>query len=278
MRPTRYHHRSLNRSARRTAVRKHFRQRWRAPDDLAEAMTCFRRAIRARRRLARLAPHHFDSAVVDRDRRKREEERARMALWEPVLEKVYGPPTPAEREAQRQAEQLASQPPPLHPRTGRAVAKEYADWKFWLSAGRLARARHQQRHPHALPSLGRVVSLLEIAMDFGSLATGRDWRRPAPAPEPALPAHDFEADLRRVYGNHSSDVGGGVSAPVPPTASVPVEPIPTEVTPIPVSTPASPDPAPPATLHLPPAEPLRRRDAWSAWARYQSRRASSNPR
>ena len=90
------------RKPRRRAFRPGFRQRWRAPDDLAAGLTAFRRAIRAHRRLARLAPHHFDFAVVERDRREHQERLRWQKVWEPALEKAYGPMTPAEREAERQ--------------------------------------------------------------------------------------------------------------------------------------------------------------------------------
>jgi len=58
-------------------------------------LTTVPRAILAYRRLARLAPHHFNSAVVEGERRAREVRRRWMATWEPALEKAYGPSTPA---------------------------------------------------------------------------------------------------------------------------------------------------------------------------------------
>ena len=99
---------------------------------MSRLVTSFRCAIRPHRRLNKLAPHEFDAAVVDRDQRRREERRARMAMIEPLLEKVYGPPTPEERERQVREELLANQPPPLHPRTRQAVEREYAAWQFWM--------------------------------------------------------------------------------------------------------------------------------------------------
>src|SRR5262249_58325794 len=74
----------------------------RTPDGfhLSEALTAFRRAIRSHRRLARLAPRFFDSAVVDREALERAERRRWAASWEPALAKAYGcqpapPPDPA---------------------------------------------------------------------------------------------------------------------------------------------------------------------------------------
>ena len=62
----------------------------RGPDDLAQALTAFQRAIWCHRRMARLAPRFFDATVVNRERREREEQRRWMALWEPALAKAYG--------------------------------------------------------------------------------------------------------------------------------------------------------------------------------------------
>ena len=64
--------RRLTRRGSRLAVRRTVRSltriRWRTPDYLGSALAAFRRAIRARHRLARLAPSFFDSTVVDRER------------------------------------------------------------------------------------------------------------------------------------------------------------------------------------------------------------------
>lgn len=57
----------------------------------AQALTAFRRAVRARRRLMRLAPEVFDAVVVQRETERREAQRQWMARVEPALQKVYGP-------------------------------------------------------------------------------------------------------------------------------------------------------------------------------------------
>src|SRR5689334_23130654 len=101
----------------RRASRSAVRTRWRAPDDLGDALAAFRRAIRAHQRLARLAPSFFDSAVIERDRREREARRHWMNLWEPALARVYG----CEPETYDPAEDL---PPLPQPRTQRAVERE----------------------------------------------------------------------------------------------------------------------------------------------------------
>jgi hypothetical protein len=195
-RTIRWNARCRNRRLTRVA----FRQRWRAPDDLGDALGAFRRAIRSYRRLARLAPRHFDTAVIERERRERAERRAWMANWEPALEKAYGPPTAAEREAQRLADLREELPPPLSTRAERAVEREFARYTMWKTLGNAAFARYQQRRPHGLMSLGRLARLLEIAMDFKWIATGLDWRKPEPAVAPRYPPSNWEADLRRAYG------------------------------------------------------------------------------
>jgi hypothetical protein len=162
--------------------------------DLSEALSAFGRAIRCHRRLARLAPSFFDSAVVDREARERLERRRWMESWEPILEKVYGP---AAASAPR-ADPMEDQTPLPGPRTQRAVERELAGWQLWMAVGSLALARHRQRRPHAVPSLIQLCRLIRIGTDFGRLACGLETCQPAPPVPPDGP--DFEEALARVYG------------------------------------------------------------------------------
>lgn len=209
----------------------------RGPDDLAQALTAFTRAIRCHRRLARLAPRFFDSTVVNRERQEREEQRRWMALWEPALAKAYGvdpDPLPA-----------AAELPPLPSlRRQRVVDRELASWKFWMETGRLAWDRHHQRRPHALMSLTRLARLLQIAMDFGRLAVGR----PA-LPETSFASRDanFMADLERAYGHPSQPFADAENAPASPDS--PAEP----VSPASSQFGSTPDPRPPQPATSPPA-------------------------
>jgi hypothetical protein len=84
------------------------------------------------------------------------------------------------------------------PRTQRAVERELAERKLWLEAAHQAMARHEQRRPHALMSLGQMARLLEIALEFGRLASGLD-RRP-PVKSAPLDYSDVEQALARSYG------------------------------------------------------------------------------
>jgi hypothetical protein len=190
------------------------------PDDFAQALTAFTRAIRAHRRLARLAPEFFDSTEVDRLARQRKEDAEWMAIWEPALNRIYGS-SPGEKSARDPSANLPQWP--KSPRTNRAIEREYDSWCFWMSAGKLAMARHQQRRPHALPSLSRVVRLLEIAFDFAQLAVGS----PLSKEELESSGHaQALADLKRIYGHHSrqpsSDLEPLIDAPATQTALTPV--------------------------------------------------------
>ena len=188
-------HRKLIRRAWRTTIRSVNRScvrvRWRAPDDLGDALTAFDRALRAHRRLAKLAPRFFDHAVIDREAENRAEQRRWMATWEPALARAYGvahgTPSPAN--------ELPSLPPP---RIQRAVERQLVAWRLWMEVGRVARERHQQRHPHALPSLTRLARLMEQAFEFKKLALGLDSPNPLPG---KITYDDDWTDLKRAYGH-----------------------------------------------------------------------------
>ncbi len=184
------------RPAFRHATRAAIRVRWRAPDDLGTALACYRRAVAAHRRLARLAPRFFDSAVVDRERRQQEAHRRWMDLWKPAFIKVYG----------AEPEPLPDELPPLPPpRIQAAIQHQWASWNLNLATGTEALQRSQLRHPHALPNLNRLVRLIEIASDLARLATGLDSTQP---PVPPVTHQNALADLERVYGDpHGRSAG-----------------------------------------------------------------------
>ena len=260
------------RSTVRRAARAAFRTRWRAPDDLGAALTAFRRALRAHRRLARLAPQFFDAVTIERERREDEARRRWMAIWEPALDKVYGLKA-------KSSEPPVASPRLPSPRTQQAVERELACLTFWLSAGRMALEQHRCRRPHALIDLSRLARLLEIAMEFGRLATGIAPGLPDSDPD----NHDAAwADLKRAYGHRCGSSSSEAGLPPAPVAqqgntarnSGPIQSVP-------VALPGDIHPAngdsrsPPADLAAcPPApSPLepRRSDAWSRWARHVRR-------
>lgn len=237
------------------------------PDDFAQMLTAYGKAIRAHRQLARLAPSFFDAAVVDRERENRAETRRWMAMWEPALAKAYGAvPRP-----------LVMNPelPPLPPRrTQRAVERRLAEMQMWLEAGKVARLRHQQRRPHALPSLSRLARLLQLAFDFKKLALGLD----SPNRLPDKITYDYEfTDLKRAYGHlldpmpppsggamvHGAATDGQCGSHLASRSVLTSDSI--SVAPPPASEPLS-DPVAPVVSVPPPVSP--RCDAWSRLARH----------
>lgn len=199
----------------RTTVRRTFRPSLRpclrgrgGPSDFAQMLTAMGRAVRAHRQLVRLAPSFFDAAVVDRERENRAETQKWMAMWAPIIAKAYGTePKPPDRSAE-----LPRLP---HPNTQRAVERRLAEMKLWLEAAGNARQRHQQRRPHALPTLSQLARLLQLAFDLKGLALGLN----SPNPLPDKLTYDYEfTDLKRAYGHQMESpplsVAGSPGAPI----------------------------------------------------------------
>lgn len=241
--------RGLNRSC--------LRGRRRGPDDLSQALTAFGRAIRAHRRLARLAPRFFDAAVIDRERENRAERRRWMALWEPMIAKIYG----VEPQPPTADDELPPLPPP---RTERAVDLQLAELESWLAAGQAAFDRYQRRQPHALPSLSRLARWLRIACDFKQLVLGLDSKNPLPEKI----TYDYEfTDLKRAYGGETK-VGGanaGDAASFPKTGGA----VESGAASFPASRPETAADSQVSAALAPASDPpvQRRCDAWSRWAR-----------
>ena len=178
------------RSAVRRATRYAIRTRWSTTDDLGTALACLQRAIRAHRRLARLAPRFFDSTVIERERRDHEADRQWMELCNAALLKVYGT-------APRPLPPFPDLPPMPALHTRLAVERELASCRAWLALGGDALRRFQARHPHVCISLSRLARLVDIASALGRLATGADFAKPQTEPTPYSNAW---ADLKRIYG------------------------------------------------------------------------------
>ena len=264
-------YRQITRSTMRRPVRCRnrpgLRGRRHGPDDLSQALTALGRAVRAHRRLARLAPSFFDAAVVDREAENRAELRRWMASWEPALAKAYGvePCLP----------DTSKELPPLpSPRTQRAVERKLAEREMWLAAGQVALERYRQRQPHALMSFSRMARLLQIGIDFGKLASGLDT--PNRVPEKLV--YDYElTDLKRAYGSELLTPAIAVVDSVPVARASASSPTVALHDPsAPVSQPAPPEntgsacPVPGNSDRVPaaPSSPIPPRcDAWSRWAR-----------
>ena len=245
----------------RCQTRSSLRGRRRGPDDLAQALTAFGRAIRAHRRLVRLAPSFFDPAVREREAFNRAEQQRWMASWEPSLARAYGvePRPPA----------ATNDLPPLPSvKIQQAVDLKLAEHGMCMVAGHAAMERYQQRQPHDVMSWSRMARLLKIGFEFKKLACGFD----SPNPLPEKLAYDYElTDLKRGYGV------GPESPEVAVPASVPVAPADSDAAVV-MSHPMA--PAPPAAAggaggcpQVTPASPPRC-DAWSRWARTMHRMKS----
>jgi len=168
------------------------------PDDLSQALTAFSRAIHCHRRLARIAPEFFDVTTVHRDARFRVEQLRWRAIWQPALEKVYGPGS-----ADDSASEFANDFPRLPgPRRQRVVERELAAWESWMLVGRAAMERHRQRRPHALLSLSRLARVIRVACAFKEVVFNR------PADGPATDSPDFNdvlEQLERAYGHRREE-------------------------------------------------------------------------
>ena len=267
----------------RSANRRCLRGRRRGPNDFSQALTAFRRAIRAHRRLARLAPSFFDAAVIERERENRAEQRRWMALWEPHIAKAYGvAPEPVSDRVD-----WPLLPPP---RIQRAVDSALADLQLWLAAGSVAMERHQQRNPHALPTWTQMARHLDLAFDLKKMVLGLD----SPNKLPDKITYDYEfTDLKRAYGHLLNDpmplpnpATGTASDPnakpglgsqradsqnsVEPEAAHSIESVPKAVVDPPCDGNAAGDVGAALPDGNPPAPP-RRCDAWSRWARQMRR-------
>ena len=203
--------RRLNRTTLRRPVRclnrSVLRGRRRGPDDLSQAITALGRGLRAYRRLVRLAPSFFDSAVRNREAENREAVRRWMATWEPYIAKAYGvEPSPPD---------TTDPIPPLpSPKIQRQVERQLAEREMWLAAGRVAMDRYRQRRPHHLMSWHQIARLLELGFAFKRLACGLD----SPNRLPDKIVYDYElTNLKRSYGLDSK----APAPPVPAASKVP---------------------------------------------------------
>ena len=176
---TRYLNRRLRRSLTRRCSRRTVRRVGRGPRVcyLAQALTAFNRAVRARRRFARLAPEIFDSAVVSRREAEREDRRQLMAELEPIIQKVYGPATDSPPEELHHAQtdewcRNGAEMVQFSPGKIQEIESLLAERELWMGVGQVALARHQTLQPHQRVSLSLVARLIDLASKLGRLAVG----------------------------------------------------------------------------------------------------------
>ncbi|HTD67521.1 MAG TPA: hypothetical protein VK846_13430 [Candidatus Limnocylindria bacterium] len=162
---------------------------------LAAALVAFRRAIRAHRRLMKLAPHRFDHGVMNHAAAEQEETEKRMASFKAALIKVYGD------EARPCVEKhFAPAPPPrLNACTERAIAEEFDNWELWLRIGNESLSQFKRHHQGARVTLSSLCRLMETASTLGRLSTGLEtnFQPVEPLPDGTL---SFEAALAKIYG------------------------------------------------------------------------------
>ena len=189
---------------------------------LAQALTAFNRAVRARCELARLAPEIFDSAVVSRRDEEREACRQRRAELEPIIQKVYGPATDLAPEKLHHAKLdewcgNGAEMVQFSQRKVRKIESLLAERELWMAVGEVAMARYRKLQPHRRVSLGMAVRLVDLASKLGRLAVGLELRasQTDQHPSEAFPSWNLNVaeSLRRAYGD---PLTAGLSPAPPP--------------------------------------------------------------
>lgn len=166
---------------------------------LSKALRAFACAIRAHKRLIKLAPRIYYPVVVRYETKQREEDEKWEQRWEPILRKVYGDEA-ADKNA-RPAAQSDSRMP-KYPRTIAVVKRTQAELDLWLKIGDVAMETYRQRYPHHRPSFTLLARLIDTASTLGRLACGMPLDGKPPKPEPEISTHvDFEEALERIYGS-----------------------------------------------------------------------------
>jgi hypothetical protein len=225
-------HRSLNRRSTRIATRR-IGGRGRGNH--------LREAVRAHRRLIRLAPEQFDFAVVARLEREREQRGRRDAELAAALDKVYGPqvgrgyaeppkwaamdtahgqaPVETEGKTYRCGNENRCGNgvetvwfPRRTPRQERAIARWQVEWELGLALGREAMARHCQRQPHRRQGLGTLIRLIKVASALGRLSAGLETltlSRPSSPPRSAATVGQDSIEPQ----SFSNPVGRGCAGP-----------------------------------------------------------------
>jgi hypothetical protein len=186
----------LSRRLARSCFRRAISRRY-GPDELSQALTAFNHVLRCHRRLAKLAPRFFDSAVVDQEIRDRAERERWRAIWEPALNKVYG--LDPDTKSQDPADALPRLP---STRTQHVVERDLAELDLWMTAGKIAIKKYSEQHSNSLPSLNQIARLCNVAAKLGRMACGLDSTQPT---TPPLNYDSVWADLERAYPSPVSD-------------------------------------------------------------------------
>jgi hypothetical protein len=180
----------------------------------------FNRAVRARCRLARLAPVIFDSAVVSRREAVREDRRQLMAEWEPAFAKVYGPATdpPLEKLHHAQTDEWCrngAEMVQFSPLKVQKIESLLAERELWMTIGTAALARHQNLQPHRHVSLGLVARLIDLASKLGRLAAGMELRPCQTSKHPPDDSTSWNLDMAEALHRAYSDPDHTSPSPAP---------------------------------------------------------------
>jgi len=170
------------------------------PNYIGMALRAWRHAIRARRKLMKLAPEIWDMGVVKRLARERAEDEKLQAEMRAAIARVYG------------VSEADLPPPPNHDpfswkrtaQTKRAIERAESEREFWLHMADLAYEQFQSRRPHGWLTLSQIADLLDVASQLGRLATGLETfdHEPEQRIEPHL---SFRAALEKIYGSGNAE-------------------------------------------------------------------------
>ncbi len=186
-------HRALSHRLGKVGLRLLSRER--RPNHVSDAIHALQKAVRARRRLMRLAPRVFDNAVVDRELASRARDETWQAECHQALTKVFDvEPQPA-----RSPCDALAQCWPKSRRTLRAIEREMAAYQLWFHLGQVALRRFQERQPHARLGLNQIARLLNLADSLGRIATGLETTAPKEI-SGAEGYLDVRTALEKIYG------------------------------------------------------------------------------
>lgn len=213
---------SQNRKLNRSLNRYHLRllPGGRRINYLQQGISALGKAIRAHRRLMKLAPSLFDFGILDREAAQYKEQKEWMALWEPYLEKVYAgaldetAPCAENERCNKSAKKVQNGSAgnggldddywqfkiPKSPEILAAMEHEYQQWQLGMASARENLQLHEKLRPHAVMSLTSVARLLDAGTTLRRLATGLETNDREP---PFVPDDHRQvwADLKRAYGD-----------------------------------------------------------------------------
>lgn len=180
-------------------------------DYLRQALAAFGRAVRARRCLIKLAPTLFDASLASRQAEQHRLSGRRHQEVAAALVKVFGTTEPHQGETNQRYGNGAETVRFSRHRFLR-IESTLAEYELWMNAGRQSFDRYQRWQPYRPVSLSTLVRLIEIATQFGRLASGMEVSRPAARlleeraefDRHAVPIEDA---LERVYGTRPDENG-----------------------------------------------------------------------